>query len=186
MGREVGGGSGWGTHVNPWLIHVNIWQNPLQYCKVISLQLIKINEKKKNHLQCHPQKTLVLHNARSRSQVSVSDWKNVGHMPSLSFKGVRKSCSLTLPWEMPFMLGKVLKKETVTKVHHREEPDDRVSFLVMGVPFFPLSINTLTSLYYSLASSLEHLGIVEKLFLDLKGCRTDLNHSKLTLLRPLE
>ena len=26
------GSSGWGTHVNPWL----------QYCKVISLQLIKI------------------------------------------------------------------------------------------------------------------------------------------------
>ena len=41
------GGSGWGTHVNPWLIHVNVWQTPLQYCKVISLQLIKINEKKK-------------------------------------------------------------------------------------------------------------------------------------------
>ena len=40
-------GSGWGIHVNPWLIHVNVWQNPLQYCKVISLQLIKINEKKK-------------------------------------------------------------------------------------------------------------------------------------------
>ena len=40
-------GSGWGTHVNPWLIHVNVWQKPLQYCKVISLQLIKINEKKK-------------------------------------------------------------------------------------------------------------------------------------------
>ena len=39
------GGSGWGTHVNPWLIHVNVWQKPLQYCKVISLQLIKINEK---------------------------------------------------------------------------------------------------------------------------------------------
>ena len=41
------GGSGWGTHVNRWLIHVNVWQKPLQYCKVISLQLIKINEKKK-------------------------------------------------------------------------------------------------------------------------------------------
>ena len=39
------GGSGWGTHVNPWLIHVNAWQIPLQYCKVISLQLIKINKK---------------------------------------------------------------------------------------------------------------------------------------------
>ena len=36
-------GSGWGTHVNPWLIHLNVWQKPLQYCKVISLQLIKIN-----------------------------------------------------------------------------------------------------------------------------------------------
>ena len=39
------GGSGWGIHVNPWLMHVNEWQKPLQYCKVISLQLIKINEK---------------------------------------------------------------------------------------------------------------------------------------------
>ena len=40
-------GMGWGTHVNPWLIHVNVWQKPLQYCKVISLQLRKINEKKR-------------------------------------------------------------------------------------------------------------------------------------------
>ena len=31
---------------NPWLIHVNVWQKPLQYYKVISLQLIKINGKK--------------------------------------------------------------------------------------------------------------------------------------------
>ena len=29
----------WGTHVHPWLIHVIVWQNPPQYCKVISLQL---------------------------------------------------------------------------------------------------------------------------------------------------
>ena len=41
------GGSGWRTHVNPWLSLVYVWQKPLQYCKVISLQLIKINEKKK-------------------------------------------------------------------------------------------------------------------------------------------
>ena len=40
------GGSGWGIHVNPWLIHVSLWQKSLQYCKVISFQLIKINEKK--------------------------------------------------------------------------------------------------------------------------------------------
>ena len=42
------GGSGWGIHVTPWLIHVSVWQNPLQCCEVISHQLIKINEKKKN------------------------------------------------------------------------------------------------------------------------------------------
>ena len=36
-----GGGLGWGIHVYPWLIHVNVWQKQLQYCKVISLQLIK-------------------------------------------------------------------------------------------------------------------------------------------------
>ena len=45
-GGRWDGGSGWGTHVNLWLIHVNVWQKPLQYCEVISLQLIKINEKK--------------------------------------------------------------------------------------------------------------------------------------------
>ena len=41
------GGSGWGTHVHPWLIHVNAWQKALQYCKVISLQL-KQNKTKQN------------------------------------------------------------------------------------------------------------------------------------------
>ena len=43
MGGNREGGSGWGTHVHPWLIHVDVWQyslpKPLQYCKVISLQL---------------------------------------------------------------------------------------------------------------------------------------------------
>ena len=32
-----------GTHVHPWLIHVNVWLKPQQYCKVISLQLKLIN-----------------------------------------------------------------------------------------------------------------------------------------------
>ena len=50
--------SGWGTHVNPWLIHVNVLQKPLQYCKVISLQLIKEEkkEKKKKKERCQMQK----------------------------------------------------------------------------------------------------------------------------------
>ena len=38
------GGSGWGIHVKPWLILVNVWQKRLQYCKVISLQLKKKKE----------------------------------------------------------------------------------------------------------------------------------------------
>ena len=38
-GRRWEGGSGWGTHVHPWWIHVDVWRKPLQYCKVISLQL---------------------------------------------------------------------------------------------------------------------------------------------------
>ena len=46
-GGKREGGSGWGTHVNPWLIHVNVWQKPLQYYIVISFQLIKVNGKKK-------------------------------------------------------------------------------------------------------------------------------------------
>ena len=43
------GGSGWGRHVNPWLILVNVWQKPLQYCKVISLQLKKKKQKNQRH-----------------------------------------------------------------------------------------------------------------------------------------
>ena len=39
-GGKWEGRSGWGTHVNPRLIHISVWQKPLQYCKVISLQQI--------------------------------------------------------------------------------------------------------------------------------------------------
>ena len=47
MERElVGGFRTGGTHVHPWLIHVDVWQNPPQYYKVISLQLKLINFKK--------------------------------------------------------------------------------------------------------------------------------------------
>ena len=38
-GWDGEGGSGWGTHVHSWLIHVSVWQKLLQYYKVISLQL---------------------------------------------------------------------------------------------------------------------------------------------------
>ena len=32
-GKEVGGGSGWGTSVYPWQIHVDIWQNQYNIVK---------------------------------------------------------------------------------------------------------------------------------------------------------
>ena len=40
-GEGVGGVQDGGTHVHLWLIHVNVWQNPPQYCKVVILQKIK-------------------------------------------------------------------------------------------------------------------------------------------------
>ena len=47
----VGGGIGMGNTCKSMLIHVTVWQKSLQYCKVVSLQLIKINEKKKPYVK---------------------------------------------------------------------------------------------------------------------------------------
>ena len=44
------GGSRWGSHVPPWLTHVNVWQKTPQYCKVISLQLKKKKKRKKRNV----------------------------------------------------------------------------------------------------------------------------------------
>ena len=33
MGREMGGGAGWGTHVHLWWIHVDVWQNQYNIVK---------------------------------------------------------------------------------------------------------------------------------------------------------
>ena len=33
MGREVGGGSGWGTCAYLWQIHVEVWQNQYNIVK---------------------------------------------------------------------------------------------------------------------------------------------------------
>ena len=47
VGREAGGGTGMGNTCKSMADPCQCMQKPLQYCKVISLQLIKINEKKK-------------------------------------------------------------------------------------------------------------------------------------------
>ena len=42
MGREVGGRfKKEGKYVYFWLIHIDVWQKPSQYCKVIIFQLQK-------------------------------------------------------------------------------------------------------------------------------------------------
>ena len=58
MGREAVGGIGMGNTCKSWLIHVNVLQKPLQYYKVISLQLIKINEKEINKGKLSPEYSL--------------------------------------------------------------------------------------------------------------------------------
>ena len=50
VGREVGEGFRMRGHVHPWLIHVDVWQKLLQYCKVIILQLNKWISKTYLHL----------------------------------------------------------------------------------------------------------------------------------------
>ena len=47
MEREVGGGIGMGNTCKSMADSCQCMTKPLQYCKVISLQLIKIMEKKK-------------------------------------------------------------------------------------------------------------------------------------------
>ena len=47
MEREVEGGIGMGNTCKSMADSCQVWQKPLQYCKVISLQLIKINGEKK-------------------------------------------------------------------------------------------------------------------------------------------
>ena len=47
MEREVGGGIGMGNTCKSMADSCQCMAKPLQYCKVISLQLMKINEKKK-------------------------------------------------------------------------------------------------------------------------------------------
>ena len=48
MGNEVGGRfKREGTYVHLWLIHVDVWEKPTQYCKAVIL-LLKIDKLKNN------------------------------------------------------------------------------------------------------------------------------------------
>ena len=75
-GREVGGQFEMGgTHVYPWLIHVNVWQKTPQYCKAISLQLKYINKRQK---YIYTSRSLSL---RSLLNCTLKFWTERGHFP---------------------------------------------------------------------------------------------------------
>ena len=49
----VGGWSGLqdeGTHVHPWLIHVDVWQKPPQYCNYRPIKIVNLKKKMKTHI----------------------------------------------------------------------------------------------------------------------------------------
>ena len=81
MGREVG--SGWGTCVHLWLIHVNVWQKPPQYGKVISLQLKK---KKTSSLpyMYHSAVPTVQHMWQISLPFPISHWRKQRKWPRVS------------------------------------------------------------------------------------------------------
>ena len=82
MGREVGGGFRMETRVHLWLIHVNVWQKPPQYCKVISLQLKNKNKNKNKFIAlhvpfCSPHSSTYVTNKSPFSHISLKETEKV-------------------------------------------------------------------------------------------------------------
>ena len=117
--REMGGGSGWGIHVNPWWIHVNVWQKPLQYYKVISLQLIKINGKK-NYICNNPtsKESHILRYWESGFQLIFMVAQVVKNFPEMWENQVQ-----SLGWEDPLEKGMATHSSILTwEISWTEEP----------------------------------------------------------------
>ena len=90
------GVSGWGTGT-PWLIHVNVWQKPLQYCKVTSLQLNKLKRESSPTLQVKSFNSLALSllygptltSIHTGKTITLARWTFVGKLMSLLFNTVQ-------------------------------------------------------------------------------------------------
>ena len=100
MEREAGGGLGWGTHVNPWVIHVNVWQKPLQYCKVIPTDKNKweknLNKGKKNILSKASREVRLppIHRVWEMEKFNLSSWLHFKEMAPVPLR--KESCSVKL------------------------------------------------------------------------------------------
>ena len=113
LGKPRGSGwrGRWGTHVNPWLNHFNVWQNPLQYCRVIGLQLIR--KKKKLNGKTKQKMSTVLFVC---FVVYLLDWvggqvdKKFGivstHIVSFfSYRGLKIEEKVIIWWDLIFLLA---------------------------------------------------------------------------------
>ena len=72
----------WGTHVNPWLFHFNVWQNPPQI-KNKNKNKIKGEKKKKemgitDHLTCLLRNLYADQEAMVRTEHGTMDWFKIG------------------------------------------------------------------------------------------------------------
>ena len=101
---------GWGIHVTPWLIHVNIWQNPLQCCEVISLQLIKINEK------------IYIYKAAQNIYEWMSEWAKIKCSPTkyfITLMPVSFKILITFPFNQSFSYTSFMVIKTVPNIKSR-------------------------------------------------------------------
>ena len=97
-GGRWDGGSGWGTHVHPWLIHVNVWQKPLEYFKVISLQLnFKNKVKSLSRVQLFGTSWTIVHQAPLGKNTGVGCYFLLqGIFPTQGFEPGLPHCRQTL------------------------------------------------------------------------------------------
>ena len=92
------GGSGWGTHVYPWLIHVNVWQKTPQNSKVKK-------KKKRQHI------TSVGENMEKREASCTTDKKcKLLHLLRKKVWKVLKKLKLELPYYPSVVLLSVYVK----------------------------------------------------------------------------
>ena len=97
-------------------IHVNVWQNTLQYCKVISLQLIKINEKTKKDHAINKDHGIWSHHFMANR------WRNNGNSDRLYFLGLQNHCRWWLqPWNEKMLVPQKKSYDKLSRQHIKKQ-----------------------------------------------------------------
>ena len=157
-------GSGWGIHVYPRLIHVNVRQKLLQYCKVISLQLTNKNKnkeeitgwryiyKKKKSIQFHLSVQLSL------SVVSSSLWSHEPQhvmlpCPSPTPRACSNSCPFS-QWCHPTISSSVIPFSSCLQSFPSSRSFPMSQFFTSG------TLPKYWSFRFSISPSNEHSGLI--------------------------